>query len=227
MISYFFFAVGLIHVFWFLFSLFHFVQRHFLRKPKDLAKRYASKEGQRPWAIVTGAYGGLGEQYCLQLGKMGFDIVLIGRDTLKLENVAKKIAGAKTKCIQFDFEKNCDMASYNKLIKEKLVSDGITDIGLLVLNAGLMKPCAFEDLSTKDALAVCKVNMYHPTALMKVFIPLMAERSGRSGIINVSSLVSYNPMPMNGVYAATKTYLSSISMAIEHELSRFKYKIDV
>ncbi len=41
---------------------------------------------------------------------------------------------------------------------------------------------------------------------------------GRGGVINVSSIASYQPTPMNATYGATKAFVSSLTEAIHEEL---------
>ena len=52
----------------------------------DLKKRYGGG-----WALVTGASDGIGKQYCIELAKSGFDIILMARNKEKLEEVAKEL----------------------------------------------------------------------------------------------------------------------------------------
>lgn len=63
------------------------------RPKKSLAQRY----GKNAWVIVTGASDGIGKQFCLKFGEIGFNIILIGRNQQKLDDVAKELA---TKCSQ-------------------------------------------------------------------------------------------------------------------------------
>ncbi|CAI2376614.1 unnamed protein product [Moneuplotes crassus] len=60
--------------------------RNYLRQPLDLAKRY----GKGPWAVVTGTTGSIGEEYCKQLARQGFNLVLFGRNKYKLDAKLKK-----------------------------------------------------------------------------------------------------------------------------------------
>jgi short-subunit dehydrogenase len=47
----------------------------------------------------------------------------------------------------------------------------------------------------------------------------MAAR-GRGGILNVSSLASYQPGPMNATYSATKAYVTSFTESVAFEVRR-------
>lgn len=49
----------------------------------DLYKRY----GKGSWAVVTGASDGIGEGFCYELAKDGFNICLVSRSLDKLKRV--------------------------------------------------------------------------------------------------------------------------------------------
>jgi short-subunit dehydrogenase len=226
--TYLFFIIGLVPLFWFVYGVYKLYDRQFVRKEKDLLKRYSAEgEGDKPWAVITGAYGGLGEQYCRQLAAKGFNIVLVGRDKSKLEALAKDIKDVKTKCIAFDFDKATGLDEYKVRIVDELKEQGIKEIGLLVCNAGVMNTGLIHEISAEKALSTCKVNMYHPTAMMRVCLPLMEDRKTRSGVIVVSSICGALSIPSNAVYAATKNYVTNMTHAVEFELKRFKKKVDV
>lgn len=56
--------------------------------------------------MITGASDGIGEAYCYELAKSGFNIVLVSRTLEKLETVALRLREeykVRTKIIQFDF----------------------------------------------------------------------------------------------------------------------------
>ena len=58
----------------------NFLLIHLIRRRLDLLKRY----GANSWALVTGASDGFGAEYCRQLAKDGFNIVLVSRTMSKL-----------------------------------------------------------------------------------------------------------------------------------------------
>ena len=60
--------------------------KHLLRSRKDLKDRYGGN-----WALVTGATDGIGEAICYELAKEGFNIVLMARNSDKLNIISTKI----------------------------------------------------------------------------------------------------------------------------------------
>lgn len=57
--------------------------------------------------LVTGASDGIGLSYCQEFAKMGFNIVLMGRNLEKLNRVEEKLRALNqtilTKSVVFDF----------------------------------------------------------------------------------------------------------------------------
>lgn len=62
-----------------LISVFYEVFKFILPLPK-LLKRYCKEDGQT-WAVVTGATDGIGLGFCEVLTKLGFNLVLISRNS--------------------------------------------------------------------------------------------------------------------------------------------------
>ena len=60
-------------------------------------------------ALVTGASSGIGEEIAKELGKRGYDIILVARNEEKLKDVASKIK-TNTKIITMDLsnKENCE-----------------------------------------------------------------------------------------------------------------------
>lgn len=58
-------------------------------------RRYLHGTGKAPWALVTGATGGMGVEWAYQLAALGFNIIIQGRNKTKLEEVRGTIAKRK------------------------------------------------------------------------------------------------------------------------------------
>ena len=84
--------------------------------PFNLITRY----GQNSWAVVTGASDGIGEGFCYELAKDGFNICLISRTESKLrkveENIKKINPKVSTKVVVADFKRSSDEGFFDKLM---------------------------------------------------------------------------------------------------------------
>ena len=90
-------------------------------------------------------------------------------------------------------------------------------VDILVNNAGVLISGAFKAQETRRVLELVQLNVAALTALTSLFLPPMLERrDGR--ILNVASVASFQPVPMLGVYAATKAYVLSLTESLSEEL---------
>ena len=91
------------------------------------------------------------------------------------------------------------------------------DIGLLVINAGVIQKGKLSNASLKEVQALMDVNMYHPTAMLKKFLPRLKKREKQCGIVVVSSTAGSVALPGLATYAASKSYVSYLATAVEAE----------
>lgn len=76
------------------------------------------------------------------------------------------------------------------------------DVGLVVHNAGLGYVGAFADQNIERLGALVQLNALAPMTVTSALLPALRKRR-RSGVIFVSSLAAYQPLPLHAVYAAT------------------------
>ena len=72
-------VVGFLYLMSYLRTPLYGIYKHLLRPRHNLKTRYGGE-----WALVTGASDGIGEAYCYELAKQGFNIVLVSRTESKL-----------------------------------------------------------------------------------------------------------------------------------------------
>ena len=86
------FSIGVFKVSKVLYIVAEILSRHFLRKRKDFYGLYNQGDS---WAVVTGGSDGIGEEFCYELARLGFNICIIARNEdkikQKLEEVKKKL----------------------------------------------------------------------------------------------------------------------------------------
>jgi hypothetical protein len=174
-----------------------------------LKKRYPG------YALITGASGGLGEEFAEQLAKEGVDLVLVARRKEELEKISKRLTEKykiKTKIISQDVSE-LDSA---KKIKSELEKDSI-QVSMLINNAGYGTYGNFIELDFDKELKMIDLNCRAPIALTRLFAPEMVKRKN-GAIIFLSSIGAYQPTPFWATYGATKAFNLMIGEALWAEL---------
>jgi NAD(P)-dependent dehydrogenase (short-subunit alcohol dehydrogenase family) len=93
-------------------------------------------------------------------------------------------------------------------------------VDVLVNNAGVGLFSPLETTSDKAIRHLFETNLFGVMAMVRAIVPHMRER-GSGTIVNVTSSVIFNPMPMVAAYAASKTAVDGLSEALYYELAPF------
>ena len=163
------------------------------------------------WALVTGASAGLGEIFARRLAERGTHLVLSARRAERLEALARELtAGHGVQAISVP----ADLAVRGEA--QRLWSDASSDgrrIDLLVNNAGFGAQGRFDEVELQRHVDILEVNCVALMELAHLAVREMVSR-GDGGIINVSSIAAFQPVPTLASYAAAKAFTLSLSEAL-------------
>ena len=167
-------------------------------------------------SLITGASGGLGEEFSHQLAPHCRRMVLVARreEVLRELEVRLRTDHPGLEVISFPVDLACP-AERRKLIDQVTGTEWAPN--LLVNNAGMGDYGEFATAHWEKVQHMLDLNMAAATHLTHGFLPDML-RSGQGAVLNVSSLASLLPIPDFAVYAASKAYLTSFSEALRLEL---------
>jgi len=166
-------------------------------------------------ALVTGASAGIGEAFARQLAARRHDLVLVARRADRLEAEGARLGAAHGITVE-------------PLVADLATSDGVATVAarladdappidLLVNNAGVGSSGSFWELPVEHEIAMIHLNVLALVQLTHAALgPMVARNAG--GVINVSSLGAYQPVPFNATYGATKAFVSSFTNAVREEL---------
>ena len=171
--------------------------------------------GTRPTALVTGASAGIGREFAFALAARGHDLVLVARDTARLEALGKEIEeayGGATEVLSADLSDSAQLAT----VEARVTAAG-APVEMLVNNAGFATFGKFAELPIEREEQEILLNVVAVTRLTRAALPGMIERRA-GGIINLASIGAYQPTPQNATYCATKAYVSSFTQAVHEEL---------
>lgn len=166
-----------------------------------------------PWALVTGANSGIGAAFADKLASQGYNIVLVGRrvDALrKSADALEKSHAVQTRTVSVDLSSPDFLAQITE-------HTGDLDVGMLVSNAGDDAMGALLRIDLPDLTRMLRLNTQSHLELVHHFGRLFQKR-GKGGILLVSSTAGLQGTPFLGNYAASKSYILNLGMALNYEM---------
>jgi short-subunit dehydrogenase len=164
--------------------------------------------------VITGASSGIGTEFARQLAARGHGVFLIARREERLRDLAAELErdhGTRAEVA------GCDLADRAgvEALPGRVAERGL-EVEVLVNNAGFTT-VGDVHLNPDRQLGMIRVNIEALVALTTAWLPGMTER-GRGAVINVASVAGFQPIPVQAVYAATKSFVLSFSEAVSSEL---------
>lgn len=167
------------------------------------------------WALVTGASSGIGEALAEAVAARGMPLVLAARSAERLEALAARLREREgVEAVPFPVDLTAPGAA------EALIAatEGAgRPLGLLVNDAGFGWNGPFDGQPIERTLEMLRLNVLASTELAHRALPAMRRRRG-GAILNVASTAGFLPAPFFAAYAATKSYLIALSLALHEEL---------
>lgn len=173
-----------------------------------------------PYALITGASEGLGKEYAYQLAERGLSVLITARREDLLNQIAEEIKekfNVDAISIPADLSKDED-------IQRIISTSSSLEVNLLINNAGFATTGEFVESDINRELEMLYVSTRAPLILTRHFGNLMKQRK-HGGIIILSSIVAFTPIPLWSQYTAVKAFDLNFGLSLYGELK--KYGIDV
>lgn len=173
-------------------------------------------------AIVTGASKGIGAGIAKAYAAQGAAVVVnyaSGRDGAERVVAEITAAGGKAIAVRGDVAKADDVRSLFAAAKEAY---GALDV--LVNNAGVFQFDALEAVTEDEFHREFNINVLG--LLLATQEALKHFRAEGGSVINISSVVSTDPVPNSVVYSATKGAVDTITRALAKELGPRKIRVN-
>ncbi|MGE3348997.1 MAG: SDR family oxidoreductase [Ramlibacter sp.] len=97
-------------------------------------------------------------------------------------------------------------------------------IDVLVNNAGFGAPAPFELTSAETVRALFGTNTFGTIAVTQAVLPGMRQRDA-GVIVNVTSSVTYKPLPLVGMYRAAKAAVNALTESLAVEVAPFNIRV--
>lgn len=164
-----------------------------------------------PTALITGPTSGIGNAFARRLAADGWDLVLVARPSVRLDQVAEELrAGSGVDVESFPADLTSDEARARVVAR---IADEEEPVDLVINNAGFATPDSLMLSDYADQDAALAVMVRAVLQLSHAALRAMAAR-GHGGIINVSSVAGFVP---RGTYSASKAYVTNFTESLAEE----------
>ncbi|MBR1404448.1 MAG: SDR family NAD(P)-dependent oxidoreductase [Treponema sp.] len=201
----------------------------------------------RKITIITGASSGMGAEFARQIAREteSTELWLFARNKEKLNKLKIEIGKLKTgnsaetkteisetlknvsgepleiKCVPMNLAGKEGVARFKTFLATEKLS-GEYEIAMLVNNAGFGTYGEFSETPLDRELEMIDLNCTALTGICGSALPYLHEGAR---IINVASLAAFLPLGNFAVYAATKAFVLSFSVALSAELTDKKIRV--
>ena len=173
-------------------------------------------------AVITGATSGIGKATARKLAKIGYNLILTGRRSERLETIKEELKSETVNILNlcFDIRKTEAIDQAIQSIPEEWKS-----IDILVNNAGLAAGAdPIYDGIWSDWEQMIDTNIKGLLYFSKQIIPFMMERK-KGHIVNVSSIAGKETYANGNVYCATKHAVEAITKGMRIDLLPYNIKV--
>lgn len=165
-------------------------------------------------ALVSGASSGIGKAFAERLAADGHDLVVVGRRSERLEQLAASLTGVGVRTMAADLSTDEGVDA----VAEVCASEPLT---MLVNNAGVGHYMPIDELPADKARELVHVKVVAPTMLLRAAVPGMVAR-GEGTIINVAGMLAFSgptPQPQpRAVYTGSLAHLVAMSQVAHEEV---------
>jgi 3-oxoacyl-[acyl-carrier protein] reductase len=176
-------------------------------------------------ALITGASGGIGRATALRLAEQGYGLMLSGRDSAKLEQLAEELRQRTQGRCQADFHAAdiSDEAAVKPLFQQLQQRFGRLD--LLVNAVGILLEAPLAMTRSADLQRLFQVNLFASYYCCQFAARLMA-RQRQGCIINLASSVGEQGAAGLSAYAASKAAISGLTQSLAKELAPLGIRVN-
>ncbi|MBD5292488.1 MAG: SDR family NAD(P)-dependent oxidoreductase [Bacteroides sp.] len=175
-------------------------------------------------AVVTGASGGIGLEFCKTLAERGATLLMVSNDDGPLHKAAaiiNDVYGVPAYPMTLDL---CDPAATDRIWS--YLGNLSLDPYILINNAGIFSFAPVTEIPDRKLETFVDLHVRAATMLSTRFASYFRRR-GSGYILNMSSMSCWMPMPGLAMYAATKAYIRVFTRALHYEMRDYGVNVMV
>lgn len=161
--------------------------------------------------LITGASSGIGAAIAAELAKQGAELILLGRDETRLNQVAQECAAVRTSIFTVDMASRESIDSFVEAF-----SKADLDMDVMILNAGISQRALTFETDMDVDRKVMETNYFGPVYLTKAMSSYILPKKQFS-IAVTNSISGLFGFPLRSAYCASKHALFGFFESLEVE----------
>ena len=183
----------------------------------DALKTWSGK-----WALITGASAGIGLEFAKLLAVAGTNLVLTARRSDRLQKLAAELSAqhrVQVEVFSADLVRpEAPVEIFNFTAAKRI------EVELLINNAGFGAFGYAQEIPIEKMLEMIQVNCSAVVHLTRLYLPGMIARK-HGDVLILASLASFQAVPFNSVYAATKAFDLLFAEGVAEEVLEFGVRV--
>jgi NADP-dependent 3-hydroxy acid dehydrogenase YdfG len=173
--------------------------------------------------FITGATAGFGEACAWKFASQGYDLILNGRRTERLQLLADKLENKyNVAVLQLPFDVQIEKQVFDSIYS---LPENWKAIDVLINNAGLaLGRDYFDEADLRDWNTMIDTNVKGFAYVGRAIAELMVPRK-KGHIINMGSVAGRQVYEKGNMYCATKFAVDALSQAMRIDLLRHNIKV--
>ena len=167
---------------------------------------------QNKTIVISGVTGGVGKALSLRFNQLGWNIVGLSRNKVKMQELAENL-GNNFNYIKVDFMSEKSILHAFNVIESKHIN-----IDLIVNNAAVFKLKEFYECSFQDINRIIDTNLKGVMYTTLEAIKIMKKSKRPSRIVNIGSVASIHGIKNQAIYCASKFGLNGFAEALNQEI---------
>lgn len=173
---------------------------------------------RRHFALVTGASSGIGYAFARELGKRGYNLLIVSNEEAihdKASELKQIYPNIEVESLVLDLSRQDSARQLYTYTQEQGM-----EIEVLVNNAGVYHDRDILDDSEGFTSLILNLHVYTPAMLCWLYGQEMRERK-KGYMLNVCSVTSKIAVQRLGTYSSTKAFLNNFTRSLHIELKPF------
>jgi short-subunit dehydrogenase len=177
------------------------------------------------YTLITGGSEGIGRALAEDCAKRGMNILLVALPAPQLEKTAQYIRDTyhvKTEYLGVDLTQANAPYEVHDWTQQKGYA-----VDVLINNAGFGYAGAFAEYASPEFFdKLMQLNMRALVLLNRLFIPEL-QKHPKAYLMNLGSMSSFQPVPYQAVYGASKAFIYNFTRALRTELAHSNISVTV